>query len=115
MSNVKTETDAVSGYCHGSSGAVPGPILKLAFVPTAKGMRAFNIKFRAALPKELQRALVKALTLNELNPEDCDEAAKHADIYDMLITTMSGHDSILLDMTDECGMLCPRCIVWLMD
>jgi len=76
---------------------------KLRFVPTQLGMRAFMIKFPAALGPLLGITLKTAIRNNDLKPTDTKAITLHGYINDALISSMDELDDLILQMTHVNG------------
>ena len=76
---------------------------KLRFVPTQLGMRAFMIKFPAALGPLLGITLKTAIRNNDLKPNEPKAITLHGYINDALISSMDDLDDLILQMTQENG------------
>ena len=85
--------------------------IKLDLTPV--GIRAFKITFPAALGPLLGSTLKYALQHNLLDPTDTKTETLHGYIFNYLATIVGVYPTVLIDMTDECGELGPKCCNWL--
>ena len=97
-------------------GFLPPTHPRVQLVPTAQGIRAFEIAFSASLPNNLALCLDHALDAEPyaLEPVDARILALHRHIHRALVTCMpNDRPDLLLQMVAESGKLGPRNIVWL--
>ena len=87
---------------------------KLKLTTTPQGMRAFFIKFPAALGPLLAATLRKTLTRStlKLNPFDSREASLFSLINDALVGCVQDDDDVIA-MSTACGTNGPMALVWL--
>jgi hypothetical protein len=97
-------------------GFAPPSIPEITLVPTAQGIKAFEISFGASLPMNLSLVLENALGGDPhlLDPVDDRMIALHKHIHLSLVVCMPpGRPDLLLDMVTESGRAGPRNIAWL--
>ena len=85
---------------------------KLKLTTTPQGMRAFFIKFPAALGPLLAATLRKTLNRSTLNPFDSREASLFSLINDALVGCVQDDDDVIA-MSTACGTNGPMALVWL--
>ena len=99
-------------------GFAPPTHAKITLVPTAQGIKAFELSFGASLPINLAMILENALSGEPhlLEPVDARMIAFHMHIHRALVVCMPpSRPDLLLDMVAESGKQGPRNIAWLKD